>query len=168
MLKSRPDMRKKLSSFLGLLLLLAACGGNEESVIPQTFVNLEYVSILGAEDMNDRWPVALDLVRSAESLVAVELSGLSARDWFLRKQEFRNNYPDLVVDSWEVVPGQSIIDSYVDEGYELAGYFFINYRNDNANRLRLTLGGTVLLKLERDDFSIEQQAPESSSWWWPF
>lgn len=160
----RKNKRYFIPYLLAMLFLVGSCGSEPDGNLQITYSDLEYLSILSSEDMNDKWPVALALVRSDDPFIINELSNLSAADWFSKEQEFRNDYPDLIIDSWEIVPGQILNDQYVGEGYELAGFFFAEYRNTTANRLRLSVSGTALLKLEKDSFSLEQVA-SSSSWW---
>ena len=151
---------------LAIFFLCASCSSETDGILQITYSDLEYLSILSSTDMNGKWPVALALVRSDDPYIINELSKLSAVDWFNKEQEFRNDYPDLVIDTWEIVPGQVLNDQYVGEGYELAGFFFARYHNTTANRLRLIISGDALLKLEKDSFSLEPVNGGSSSWFW--
>lgn len=69
-------------------------------------LTLETVTLRMAADVNDGWPVPVELVRIADPSAREQLLGMNAADWFGNAGEaFRVANTDALYDSWEVVPG---------------------------------------------------------------
>src|SRR5882762_5759170 len=103
-------MRQRVICF-ALLLLISGCG------VPKRATNTVKVLKNGkldimvdiAQKANLDNPIALDLVVVYDKGLLKQLEGLTAKDWFEKRQQIKLNYPrDSGLDcwSWEWVPGQ--------------------------------------------------------------
>lgn len=141
---------------LAPLLAVAACA--EDPV-----VRINAVELQAAQRINDDFPVAVDLVLISDETLAGEMLELTAADWFTKKKQYMLDYPEQVlVKSWEVVPGQTLRDVITDQ-YEAAwtGVVFANYAAPGAHRYRIQRAAdTLVLRLERDDAMIVIRQPE--------
>ena len=146
---------------------LTACNGlTDEPVTPSNTVEIETVTITTSEEMNNNWPVAIDMVRSHDERLLERIGQLSAKDWFEQKEDFTRNYPELQVDGWEPVPNQQIGPVDVDPGEDWSGYIFADYRNSRSNRVRLNVEQNVILRLNQNDFTVAGEDADSGWWFW--
>ncbi len=91
------------------LALAAGCaapaGGSAAAGTPLT-LTVETITLRMAADVNDRWPVPVELVRVADPAAREQLLAMNADDWFGSAGEaFRVANTDALYDSWELVPG---------------------------------------------------------------
>jgi type VI secretion system protein len=106
--------------------------------------------------------VALDIVYVFDPQLLTQLQGLGAKDWFHQRDELRALHPtDLIVSSYELVPGQSgPIERVLGKNKNAIGLFaFANYQDDGAHRARLDRFKRVLLSLDESDLVV---APATS------
>ena len=114
------------------------------------------VDLRAASDANDDRPVAVDLVFARDEAAASALSGLSAREYFSRREQLLADHPDgLAASSWELVPGQHVAGADTAASCGLvATYLFADYGTPGVHRLRLNQTGTVAVMLGPDDLSL--------------
>jgi len=114
-----------------------------------------------AADANLDRPIPVDLVFVWDKKTAGKLEALTAKDWFDRKSQFRQEDPTeraLAIREWEWVPGQAVPD--IDMSVKAAArrwlqaiFVFANYRTDGPHRFRLS-PGSANLQLLREDASV--------------
>jgi type VI secretion system protein len=147
-------MRLSLALCLAAGLALGACG-----LVPSWLGggrSISRISIDADPEANQNSAVAVDLVMLTDPDAAAAIMKLSARDWFLRRQQFARDYPDgLRIASWELAPGQILRDASVDSpGGMTDAIVFAGYRDDGDHRLRLGDGGRVRLMLGEKDVRL--------------
>jgi type VI secretion system protein len=114
-----------------------------------------------AADANQDRPIPVDLVFVWDKKTAAKLDALTAKDWFDKKPQFRQEDPAeraLAIREWEWVPGQAVpeIDMSVPAAARRwleAIYVFANYRTEGPHRFRLS-PGTANLSLLREDARV--------------
>ncbi len=87
--------------------------------------------------------------------VADQIKGLTAKEWFARKDQFRQDDPKgkaLTICGWEWVPGQQVPDIHVTvpaaaRSWVQGAFVFANYRAEGAYRYQMTPGATTALAL---------------------
>jgi type VI secretion system protein len=114
-----------------------------------------------APDANQDRPIPVDLVFVWDKKTAGKLEALTAKDWFDKKAQFRQEDPaerSLAIREWEWVPGQAVpeIDMSVRAAarrWLQAIFVFANYRTEGPHRFRLA-AGSANLTLLREDASV--------------
>jgi type VI secretion system protein len=139
-------------------LCLAGCSGS----MPR--VNVDSLSISVATQANLDTPIPLDAVLVRNPQLLDMLLGLPSARWFAQRDQLRRDYPkDLNVISYEVVPGQQIIDAkFGFDGQRAAGVLvFAGYQTPGAHRVRLDGGPQkALLQLGDQDLQLLSRQSE--------
>jgi len=110
---------------------LTGCGllqfGGGDS--PQPRIRVSWVSVAMMPDVNERWPVPVELVRVGDESLVQTLLQIETGDWFGEAGDnFRLANPDAVFDSWEIVPGTSIAPVNVARHGRMGGVLFCGLR----------------------------------------
>jgi type VI secretion system protein len=110
------------------------------------------VDLRATSDANGDRPVAVDLVFAGYEPAAAALAGISAREYFSRREQLRADHPDaLRISSWELTPGQHLAGAPTAATCGLtATYLFADYASPGAHRLRLTRTGRATVVLGAD------------------
>lgn len=156
---------RRVFGVLCVALPLSACGlvGGDDTVFSMNWVAL--VSEPGANANN---PTAVDLVLVHDPSVTDVVAGLSAGDWFRRKEQIRRDFPKgFKVIGWEVVPAQAIAPRELeDEALEndegdlpSTAFVFADYFTPGDHRARLESQRAVRIRLGPDDFTLESFEP---------
>lgn len=138
---------------MALLLSLSDCSTLFGPSLP---VKVEKVSFRVSPQANDNAAIAVDLVLAKSQILADTVGKLSAADWFARKSQFKRDFPDdLVVVSWELVPGQVILPANVDPDPKVWGaYFFARYAGAGDHRASVGADRSVAVVLDDNDLSV--------------
>ena len=150
-----------LTSCAALVVLLVGCSmakGIVTYLMPKSGpAELSRLSIEAEKRANDNAPVALDVVVVLEQKAFELLSTLRAADWFGARRDLMRQYQQqLVVHSWEVVPGQrlEVLVLPATEKVIVGTLVFADYRGDQAYRADVTGVKEMRLNLGGDDFSV--------------
>lgn len=143
------------SLILAALLALApaACGGLGLFQSADTAT----VRFAVAPDANGNAPVAVDVVAVKDSNLLETLLKLPAGQWFSQRDQMRLDYPDGFAKwSWELVPGQPVPDTDVEDAASDAYgvLVFASYRTPGDHRARIGSLEDVTIVLERDGFVL--------------
>ena len=139
---------------VGLCLWLGGCS------VPQALCfrpdAVRTVDLRATSDANGDRPVAIDLVFARGEPAATALAGLSAREYFTRREQLLADHPDAIrASSWELVPGQHIAGAATAASCGVAAtYLFADYTGPGAHRLRLTQTGQVAVVLGADGAAL--------------
>lgn len=117
----------------------------------------EQLSIAADPEVNQGYPVAVDVVMVADKDIFATLSKLRAAEWFAGKRDYQRQYQKSIqVLSWEVVPGQSVVEKVRKEldGDLVGTLLFADYIGDKTFRANVTGYTQVHLELKPDDFSV--------------
>lgn len=101
--------------------------------------------------------VAIDIVYVFNPQLLTQLQSFGAKDWFQQRDSLRALYPtDLVVSSYELVPGQlGPIERVRGKNTDAIGVFaFANYQDEGAHRARLDRFEHAVLRLDEKDLVI--------------
>lgn len=139
---------------VGLCLWLGGCAVPQALCLRPDAVRT--VDLLASSDANGDRPVAVDLVFASEEPAAAALAGLSAREYFARREQLRADHPGTIrVSSWELVPGQQVAGAATAAPCGVAAtYLFADYAAPGAHRLRLTQTGQVAVVLGADSMAL--------------
>ena len=143
-----------LFGVVGVCVLALACA------TPSRSARLHLQVSVSADANQDR-PIPVDLVFVWDKKTAGKLEALTAKDWFDKKSQFRQEDPTeraLAIREWEWVPGQSVpeIDMSVRAAarrWLQAIFVFANYRTEGPHRFRLS-PGSANLNLLREDAAV--------------
>lgn len=141
---------------LGALLvvaLLAGCGGASDKPIQSRLI--EFAVAQGA---NQDSPIAVDIVYVYDPQLVAQLTQMTARDWFQKRDQIRQAFPtgyDLT--SYEVVPGQKgPIETVPPKSSQaIAAFIFANYASDGTHRARVDGLERFFIALGDKDFVIQ-------------
>ncbi len=119
-----------------------------------------------APDANDDTPVPVDLVVVWDKAVAGQVKGLTAKDWFAKKAQFRQDDPTgrrLTICEWEWVPGQQVPDINVmvpaaARSWVENAFVFVNYRAEGSYRYQVAPGAATVLNLLEN--GVEDRSPQ--------
>lgn len=125
---ARGIARRVLSVLLASVLVsgCALVGGDGK---PDPKVRVEWVSLAAMPDINQNWPVPVELVRVRDESLIDILLRMKSDEWFGEAGDgFRLAHPDAVFDHWEVVPGTSIAAVEVKQRGRFGGVLFCDMR----------------------------------------
>ena len=134
----------------GLVAAMAGCQGSPETStttpLPGPHLNVSTVIVNVAGDVNDGWPVQVELVRVATVEAMDALLVLDNEAWFGEAgADFRLRNPDARVDAWEVVPGTSAGPFDVAQRSQLSGVLYCNAGADAPIRFEQSGDAIVLV-----------------------
>jgi type VI secretion system protein len=133
-------------------LLLSGC-----SILgPSPPLRVEKVAFRVSPHANENSAIAVDLVLIKQSVLNDTIAKLSAADWFARKSQFKRDFPDdIVVVSWELVPGQVMLSADLDQDPKVWGaYFFARYSGAGDHRASVGMDRSVIVALDDNDFTV--------------
>src|SRR4051794_525080 len=120
-----------------LLALALGCGTSRRSL----FGGDVAVRVEADPGINQDSPVPVELVIVYDKDLLAQLAGMTARDWFQKREQTRKDHPgddELVSMSWEVVPGQSLPEASLSFGSGArGGLVFADYFAEGAHRARV-------------------------------
>ena len=120
-----------------------------------------------APDANDHAPVPVDLVFVWNQEVAAQIKELTAKDWFDRKNQFRQDDPKavaLTICEWEWVPGQQVPDINLmvpaaARSWLYGAFVFTNYRANGPYRYQIAPGTMTVLHLLENRVDVDNPQP---------
>ena len=138
---------------LAILLALGACRGNGV-IKPDPPIKLRNVVLVMADDANDDWPVAVDMVRVNDGNLLTELLRIESAAWFGEAGEkFRRANPQALIDQWEIVPGTTVGPVNVRVRQRVTGVVFCDIAGTPP--VRLGYNGDVTLRIEDDGCTMQ-------------
>jgi len=152
-----------LCCVVGVSVLALACAAPARSARLRLQVSV-------AADANQDRPIPVDLVFVWDKKTAGKLEALTAKDWFDKKSQLRQEDPterSLAIREWEWVPGQAVpeIDMSVRAAarrWLQAIFVFANYRTDGPHRFRLSAGAASLTLLREDASVLKTDVTEKA------
>lgn len=116
-------------------------------------------------DVNDRSPIAVEVVLVRDPALLETLSSLSARAWFAEYGQLERDHPGAFLrERWELVPGQRLeVDLPFPTRRGVAVFVYANYLTPGAHRMRVDNERHFTLILGRTGFSMLGRDPSPSS-----
>jgi len=107
-------------------LLTVGCASKSESPTkPARPLKVRNISLVMLPNANEAWPVKVELVRVKDVALVDALLGMETGEWFGEAgRAFRQAHPQVVHDSWEVVPGTNVGPFAVQRRGRFAGVLF--------------------------------------------
>jgi len=107
-------------------------------------------------DVNDRSPVAVEMVLVKNPDLIPIISGLNARSWFAGSAQLERDYPGgFLRERWELVPEQQLpLTLPFPNRRGVAVFVFANYLAPGAHRIRVDDRRRFTMILGRDGFSL--------------
>ncbi len=119
------------------------------------------VKVTIAPNVNQTNPVQVDLLLVYDDALLKQLLQMTAKDWFDKRDEIRNNYPEGEgYDSWqwEWIPNQKVAPQYIPVRMKsLACIVFANYYTAGPHRMRVSPHEDMKINLSEKGFSVEPQ-----------
>jgi type VI secretion system protein len=143
--------------FLVVSFSLLGCGGALRSAKKTVGLGSDLVVHVTVDSSaNQNSAVALDVVNIENKKVADSILTMSSSDWFKKKLDLQRTYPkDLVVSSWEWVPGQVVGSVKIRNSRSAkAVVLFASYLTPGEHRAVLPGHGTVSVNLLEKDFAL--------------
>ena len=138
-------------------LVIANCGGNGGAFGPPEFVWVDTVTIIADSNANDFSATPIDIVVIYNKELLERLAKTPAKDYFKMSAQLRRDYPGMIeVFSWEVVPGQSLVDQPVGmKGTApIGGFVFANFIPQGEHRVRLGGIRNLQIQLRNTEFCV--------------
>lgn len=102
-------LRSRLCPALLAAIVLSGCSSGGDVKPPVPPVRVTKVSLTMLPDINQGWPVEVELVRVRDEALVGVLLQIDGKKWFDETGPgFRLAHPDAVFDHWEIVPGTAI------------------------------------------------------------
>lgn len=145
----------RIAAAATLLAAMTACSSGPPPI------DLATLSIESQPDANAGNALALDVVLVLDAGLEGELLKLPARDWFRKRAQIGRDHPGgLVVQSWELVPGQSVPKRPVEtQKRVIAAVIYADYATPGEHRLRLGRTDNVVRVLLQASDVVVQTAP---------
>lgn len=154
-------MRRSAGRGAAALVVLAALSACSSGPPP---IDLATLSIESQPDANGGNALAVDVVLVLDAGLEGELLKLPAREWFRKRTQIGRDHPgELVVRSWELVPGQSVPKRPVETlKRPVAAVIYADYATPGEHRLRLgRTDNVVRVLLQASDVTVQTApAPE--------
>lgn len=119
------------------------------------------VKVTIAPNVNQTNPVQVDLLLVYDDALLKQLLQMTAKDWFDKRDEIRNNYPEGEgFDSWqwEWIPNQKVAPQLIPVRMKsLACIVFANYYTAGPHRMRVSPHDDMNINLSEKGFSVETQ-----------
>jgi type VI secretion system protein len=143
---------------LGVLFVSTGCSSTPEEEVPT--LNLSAVVIEAEPGANENNPIAVDFVFIYDKSMGQQVTGITAADWFKRRDQFKRDFPGGFRRwSWEVVPGQRIprtqIPRQVRHDDVIASFVLARYYTSGDHRARILEETEILVKLGQQDFTLK-------------
>ena len=155
----RSGFRARLSRFfrasggIAVLMVAAGCffGGGGAGT--------KGYSVVVSPSANGNSPVPVELVAVFDRKMVDEVAGLTAADWFQRREQFGRDYPELWKSRrWEFVPGQSMPLHGLER--ELRGaralFLWADYPGEGPHRVRLDNFKYVTIEFGEKDVTVRK------------
>ena len=122
---------------------------------PQPVIRVTWVSVAMPPNINDNWPVPVELVRVRDEALVQTLLQTETADWFGDAgANFRLANPDAFFNSWEIVPGTSIAPVNVARHGRFGGVLFCGLR-ESAPPVRVAHRGWLRITVEETGCSFQ-------------
>lgn len=143
-----------------LVLSLAGCGVVEslygDGVL---FGAARRIEFRIAPDLNDNYPVAVELIVVYTKALEKELGALTAQEWFERRAQFLRDFSkeEMQAFRWEWVPGQAVAPQEFDYNRGArSAILFASYATPGDHRVRVEAPNHALrVTLGEADFEVE-------------
>ena len=116
-------------------------------------------SVVVAPNANANSPVAVEMVAVFDKKMAGEVAGLTASDWFHRREQFGRDYPERWRSKrWEFVPGQSMPLHRLERELRRARavYLWADYPGEGPHRVRLDTFKDVVIEFGEKDVTVRK------------
>lgn len=117
------------------------------------------VQVFVAQNANQNNPVAVDLVMVYDKNLLKELTRMSAKDWFERRDQIKRDYTEgqgLDAWEWEWVPGQSVPAQALPlKPAAIGALVFANYFTPGVHRGRFDPHESIAVNLLETSFTVE-------------
>jgi type VI secretion system protein len=111
-----------------------------------------------SEDLNDNYPVAVELIVLYDKDLDDELSALTAQQWFAKREQVLRDFSSqqLVTFRWEWTPGQAPpLQRFRYRSGARSLLLFAGYSSPGEHRIRLEVPDAPLqVRLEKSDFRV--------------
>lgn len=133
-----------------------AAPGSGDGSGPMPTLTLETVTLRMAADVNDRWPVPVELVRVADPAAREQLLAMNVDDWFGSAGEaFRVANTDALYDAWELVPGTTAGPFDVRVAGRYGGVLFCSVRSEEPQlAVPFERDGEVLISVGNEGCTV--------------
>lgn len=142
-----------LSAGLALAAALACGGANRRSLFGGDLT--AKVEIDPTANLNS--PVAVEVLVVYDKQVLDRVMALSARDWFINRDQFRRDHPEgFTSQEWEWAPGQVVPPLELAFGVGArAGVVFADYATAGTHRALLDPHQNVRIRFQDQGFTVE-------------
>ena len=145
----------------GLVLsaaLLVGCAGKSEKPTKPRRLRMDSVTLVMAAEVNDNWPVAVQLVRVGDADLLRELLAIESGAWFDGEgDKFRSANPNALFETWQVVPGTVVGPVSVRTRKRLAAVLFCNLSGRVPQRIERE--GAIVVRIEDDGCKVVPAPP---------
>lgn len=121
------------------------------------------LKILAAPNANGDSPVAVDIVIPYSEAMLDQLVGITAREWFRKRDQFQRDFPtEVETIHLEIVPGTSrTVSLELRDADEAEGALvFANYFTEGEHRVRIDRLEQIVIDLLERNFSVRQAESE--------
>lgn len=156
-MKQRTFDYRRILLLLCLPMILVACSSDEPSV------RTKLIALDVKPDANLNHPIALDLVIVYNTALMKDLLGISSKEWFEKRSQYKLDYPgDLQNWEWELVPGQAVpffkLPGHARDG--VGGIIFASYVTPGTHRARFDPYEGIVVRLEEREFVVHPLSPD--------
>jgi len=148
---------KRLAPTIALLLAGCAADASVQRFTDGGKDGTPVLRIVADAEANGRRPVAVDVVRVADSALARRIGSLDAAGWFRERAALNGEATGrIAIASWELVPGQSVILRSLPPfaATPTATIVFARYGMPGVHRQSLDGMSALDIRLERDGFTV--------------
>ena len=166
---SVPSARKlcsavlRLAAWAAIAAVLLGCAGKSESPTKPRRARVDAVTLVMAPHVNDNWPVAVQLVRVDDANLVSDLLAIESSAWFEGEGEkFRSANPNVLLETWEVVPGTVVGPVSIWSRRRLGAVLFCDLRGRMPQRVERN--GAIVVRIEDEGCQVDAPPPRRR---WP-
>jgi type VI secretion system protein len=117
------------------------------------------VQVFVSQNANQNNPVAVDLLMVYDKNLLKELTRMSAKEWFEKREQIRRDYSEgtgFDAWEWEWVPGQNVnLQELPLKPAAIGGLVFANYLTNGVHRGRFDPHTSVAMNFLETTFTVE-------------
>ena len=145
---------------IALSICLTSCAAMEAFTGKGPQILIENIKIVAERNMNNNSATPLDLVLVYDEKLLGILLGLTANDYFAKRQQLlKDNSGMMEAISFEMTPSQVLPDYQVKYLYPnpAGAILYANYSTPGEHRVKLAKQKDLLIKLGTLDFTIDPE-----------
>lgn len=119
-------------------------------------IEIQSVTLMAENNANDNTAIPVEFVVAYDQGVFVQLMSLTARQYFERAAQLKNDHPNVIQSwHWEMIPGQALDNQpiHITGDDPVGAVVYADYLNQGDHRIRIGAGDQLRIHLMEATFT---------------